>query len=314
MLKGAAAAFSPGHVTGIFYIPELPDDPLYRSSLGAGFSVHMGVKTEVNLEEGDGFKKTIYINGKKDDRAIVSERTTDLFFARTGITPKGKLVVRHHIELPQGSGFGTSGAGVLSLSLALNQLYDTGLSATEAAQPAHVAEVECKTGLGTVMGEVVGGMKLLVRRGGPGIGKIKQILYPENIRAVFLVFGPLSTPRALGNASIRESINRTGRILYRKLKAAPVLANFIKLSREFTDRAGLATERIAAVLHRLDKEALPGSMLFFGETVVSLVSEDEVDRVVRIYRDYVDYHDFTESPQIMICRIVQRGARVIEKV
>jgi len=53
MLKRTSAAFSPGHVTGLFYIPELPDNPLCRSSLGAGFSVHMGVKTEVTLEEGE---------------------------------------------------------------------------------------------------------------------------------------------------------------------------------------------------------------------------------------------------------------------
>ena len=68
-----------------------------------------------------------------------------------------EIIVEHHVEVPLGAGFGTSGAAALSLALALNEALSLGLSKIEAAQLAHVAEVECKTGLGTVIAETFGG-------------------------------------------------------------------------------------------------------------------------------------------------------------
>jgi mevalonate kinase len=56
-----------------------------------------------------------------------------------------EVTVDHHLEVPIGAGFGTSGAAALSLALALNNIFGLGMSKAEAAQIAHVAEIKCKT-------------------------------------------------------------------------------------------------------------------------------------------------------------------------
>ena len=77
---------------------------------------------------------------------------------------------------PSVAGFGSSGGGALSLALALNEAADAGLTRVEAAQIAHVAEIECKTGLGSVFAAERGGFGILTKPGAPGIGE--ALSYP----------------------------------------------------------------------------------------------------------------------------------------
>src|ERR671920_2526728 len=83
--------------------------------------------------------------------------------------------IKHETNIPIGFGLGSSGAGALSLSYALNQALDTGLSRSQAAQVAHQAEIACNTGLGTVIAEFAGGFEMRTRVGAPGIGYVSKI-------------------------------------------------------------------------------------------------------------------------------------------
>jgi len=93
---------------------------------------------------------------------------------------KFEIIIKHSINVPIGAGFGTSGAAALSLALALNEVFDLGMSKIEAAQLAHIAEVECKTGLGTVAAETFGGLEIRVKPGWNRKGKAHT--YLEGLR------------------------------------------------------------------------------------------------------------------------------------
>lgn len=258
----------------------------------------------MSLETGRSPKRRVTINGHEVAQAPVSDRVAELFFDATGREQAGRLLVEHDVTVPQGSGFGSSGAGALSLALALNALYSTGLSRVEAARLAHVAEVECRTGLGTVMGELVGGMKILVEPGAPGIGRTVPIPYPPGLKVLFLVFGPHSTAAALRDPGLRAAIDRAGRACHGELLADPSPELFMDCSRRFAERIGLIPERLRPVLAALERAGLPGSMLMFGEVVFSLVAEERVPALLELFED------FRDNAYTLVCDIEDKGAEV----
>ncbi len=300
-----AKAFSPGHITGLFFMCLGHEDPLFNGSLGAGVSLSRGVTTHVSCDEAFSKGISISINGQKRSDAIVSKKVLDLFFSGTGLSLNGRLRVNHVIDIPQGSGFGSSGAAALSLSIALNELFKTNISIIEAAQIAHVAEIECSTGLGTVLGEMAGGLKISTVPGAPGIGKTKPISYSENLSAIFLTFGKYPTSSALKNPDIRETINSNGRKYLEKLEASPSLSNFLYYSREFADSINLISSRVRGVLDDLDIADIMGSMLMFGEAVFTIVDNERLEKVVSIYKKHI------KTASIMTTTVSEDGGYLI---
>ena len=78
---------------------------------------------------------------------------------------------------------------------------------------AHVAEVQCKTGLGTVGPLMLGGCVITVEPGAPGISIIDRIPISGDYVVVAGVFGPTPTKQVLSSAEKRREINRWGRRL-----------------------------------------------------------------------------------------------------
>ena len=246
------AAYAPGHVTGIFFIDDLDTDPLKRGSLGAGFSIDLGVTTQISTT--DSFPKPglstgprFILNGEPSELDVSATLYTYFIESQPNL-PYTELTISHKIDLPQGSGFGTSGAGALSLAMALNRWYGLPFTNDEAAQFAHRAEVECKTGLGTVIGEYYGGFEIRTHTGAPGIGRIKQIPYPEDLRAVFAVRGPYSTSKALSTQAVRDMVNLHGKKALDGLQRDPSVSNFLRYSRQFAEGTGLFTPWITDIL------------------------------------------------------------------
>jgi pantoate kinase len=167
-----ATTFSPGHITGFFQICDHSMDPLLKGSRGAGVSLTHGVTTRVSIQKSPKTFVNIGINGNITKSAEVSEHVIKTFLSR--IEENYIVSVEHTVTIPIGSGYGTSGAGALSLALALNKVFNLGLTRIEAAQVAHIAEVKCKTGLGTVIAETYGGLEIRTKPGAPGIGEIKK--------------------------------------------------------------------------------------------------------------------------------------------
>jgi pantoate kinase len=259
----SATAFSPGHVTGFFSIRP-HSDPLHHGSLGAGFSLALGTTTRVRRSGVD----SVRLNGKALD-ATVSQVVLRLFRTRTGWSPP--VSVDHQTPLPVGCGFGTSGAGALSLALALNELAGTPLTTDQAGSLAHLAEIECGTGLGTVLGESYGGFKASLEPGAPGVGKVQTLPTPEGLTAVFVVLGPLATPAMLGNPAIREAVNREGEALRLALLAAPDWRTFLALSVRFGSQTALVGPQLTAFQAHLASQGWTAPMLMFGNGLFTLV-------------------------------------------
>ena len=321
-------AFSPGHVTGLFYMRDLEDDPLYCGSLGAGFSIVKGAQTSVSLFSRKQKANEISINSIKNLDTPVSVKIMELFFNKTGIAGEG-IKVEHKIETPQGAGFGSSGAGALSLVFALNRLYGDPLSALQASQIAHSAEVLCKTGLGTVMCETLGGVKILVRPGAPGIGVTVSIPYPEGLYAMFVVYGPLSTRDALSDPEIRRKITEGGKKYHSLIKKTPDFTSFLKYSREFAESTGIIPVSVRKIMDRLDKNKINCSMLMFGEGTFSIFPKKDLPVIRKITEGIIEdlkienlkvedpdinsSADFIKKPYLFFSNIAKGGVSIVSE-
>jgi pantoate kinase len=217
-----------------------------------------------------------------------------------------KILVDHYTEVPLGAGFGTSGAAALSLALALNKVLGLSLSRIEAAQLAHVAEIECKTGLGTVIAETFGGGEIRVKPGAPGVGEIKEIPIPNDMMIASLVFGPSSTKNFLADQRTRKLVNELGGKLVDKLVKEPTITNFLKLSRQFAEHIGLVTDKTRKALDLANHTSFVCSIPIFGEAVFTLGKRESFREL------FETFHKYGLDGQILVSEIDFEGARVLE--
>ncbi|MDH5461819.1 MAG: GHMP kinase [Candidatus Bathyarchaeota archaeon] len=298
-------AFSPGHITGFFQICDQTTELLLQGSRGAGISISNGVTTKIRVRSSSQSSFEIRINGTPTKSATVSEYVINSFLARGG--KDYEIFVDHAVTVPIGSGLGSSGAGALSLALALNEALNLGLSRMEAAQIAHIAEVKCKTGLGTVIAETFGGAEIRVAPGAPGIGKITPIPLNDDYAVVCLNLGNLSTKKILSDTKFRHRINKSGEKLVDKLIAHPTPANFMTFSRNFAEELGLISPRVRKIFTETDRTSITCSMVMFGETIFSLIKRNETKEIFEVFGRHArsNYSPF-------ITEIDFKGARLVE--
>jgi pantoate kinase len=296
-----AKAFSPGHITGFF---EVPHDTycfnfLHKGSKGAGFSIERGIETTAYLYESTKPQYQIWINGVKSRNAEVSKWVIEKYLK---LADRPYFIRIHHdVEIPIGFGLGSSGAAALSLSYALNQALDTGLSRSQAAQVAHNAEIACNTGLGTVIAEFAGGFEMRTSVGAPGIGSVSKINLDKNYRAVVLCLAPILTRSFLTNR-INE-INGLGGIMLTKLSASKSVDDFLKMSRRFAEMLGLAEGRCKRPIAALKARGIESSVALFGQTVFTVISQARAEEAAAVLRDY--------GGTLIVCSIDSVGARVL---
>jgi pantoate kinase len=301
-----ARAFAPCHITGFFQIFDDTAKALDAGSKGAGVSLSLGVETLVEAKHSDKNRSRIYINDVLSEDAIVSEHVLHIFGSRFKEMTGLDIVVEHRTELKLGAGLGTSGAAALSLALALNEAYSSGLSKTEAAQVAHEAEVECKTGLGTVIAETFGGAEIRIKPGAPGIGKIRQIEVPQDTKIACLVFGPLSTRKLLSDFETRKRVNELGGKLVDRLVEDPSIVNLMELSRQFAEHVGLITDKVRNVLNLADNANFVCSMPMFGESVFTLTQQGSLQELLKIFREQ------GMGGRVIVSDVDFEGARVLK--
>ncbi len=298
-----ASAFAPGHITGFFQICDGSDDPLMKGSRGAGFSIDRGVHTRVLVEPADRDAVTVIMNGVVTKEAVVSENVVRRMLSKA--EEAMRVEVNHTIQTPIGAGFGSSGGGAITIALALNEALGLGLSYVEAARVAHVAEIECKTGLGSVFAATEGGFGVLYRPGAPGIGEALKYDRSDELAAVYMHFGPISTSEALSDPVLRRRINDLGGRFVDEIKGDLGSSRFMTLSRRFTDYVGIATPRLRVVLDKADEAGVPSTMAMFGEAVFSLVSKEDAPTVAGVYREAAPDHE------VCMASVEERGARLL---
>ncbi len=297
------SAFAPGHVTGFFQICDTSENPLLRGSRGCGASVTQGVKTTVRVEAADENSSVIEINGEVTNEAIVSENVLDKILGY--VEQPYEVHIRHIVSTPLGAGFGSSGGGAISLAVALNEAMEAGLTFLEAAQIAHISEIECKTGLGTVFAAIDGGFGVLVNAGGPGLGEGLFYDKPDDLSVVYLHFGPMDTRRVLSDSEIRDRINSLGGKYIDIIKEDLRPDLFMELAGKFTDYVNIKTLRLSKILDDAKAESIPCAMAMFGEVAFSLIYRDEAEDIAAFYR--------SEAPdyRVDIVDVEDKGTRLI---
>lgn len=299
-----ALAFAPGHITGFFEICDNGADPLHKGSRGAGICINKGVKTLVRFIPAEKKLIKIRVNGKESSKLIVSLEIANMLLANQ---KNIKVYIDHTIEIPIGCGLGTSGAGALSLALSLNQVLNLG-SVVKMAQIAHIAEIKCKTGLGTVAGQFTSGFELRKKPGAPGIGIVEKLkISSENYNVLCLVLKKMSTARLLINKQLKKRINQIGEVCFRRFYRAPTIDMFMTLSREFAESVGLITSNVQKILNATDKKGFLCSQAMFGETIFSVVKKSFVPDLLEIFRCYA-----SKPYQIINAEIDTQGARILE--
>ena len=291
-----AKAFSPGSVTG-FYSEFRDISHLHSGSFGAGFCINRGVQTDVRIYEADSFGYEILINGNIAKEARVSEFVIQYYLKMS--SQPFFVKVTHMPQIPIGYGLGSSGAGALSLSYALNKALGTGLSDIEASQVAHCAEIYCRTGLGTVLSEFYGGFNLRVIPGAPGIGAVEKINF-DGQKIVIICLSPIYTHslqnvKRMTNEKCLENIQyilRSGELeLFFRISYLAGLLNIDKLSK-----------RSRHILEILKAYNIPCSLALFGETIFTLASKREIYEIVTP-RD--------ELGIVLECEIEKNGVRLL---
>ena len=298
-----ASAFAPGHITGFFQICDGADDPLMKGSRGAGFSIDRGVHTRVLVEPADRDAVTVIMNGVVTKEAVVSENVVRRMLSK--VEEALRVEVNHTIQTPIGAGFGSSGGGAITIALALNEALGLGLSYVEASRVAHVAEIECKTGLGSVFAATEGGFGVLYRPGAPGIGEALKYDRSDELAAVYMHFGPISTSEALSDPVLRRRINDRGGRFVDEIRGDLGPSRFMTLSRRFTDYVGIATPKMRIIMYSADEAGVPSAMAMFGEAIFSLVSKEEAPTVAEVFREAAPDHE------VCMASVEECGARLI---
>ena len=301
MSAAHSRAYSPAHITGFFRIHDHFQDLAKVGSTGAVVTLEQGVITKVSLKKSLRQRITIRINGKPLKDPNVSALVVREFVKRRG--ESWNVAVSHLCRLPIGSGYGTSGAGALGLSMALNEAMGDPVSKLEAARIAHEAEVSSRTGLGTVMAVFHGGFVVRLKPGAPGKGKIRKLAFSRFERIVSGSFGPMYTPTILSRPHLRSRVNFCGKGLAGRLLNRPRVDTFLFLSRHFSECLNLMTPRLRRLVKLMDNEGFSSSMMMIGEAVFCIVHEDLAEAVARLMR--------RTGVAPVISGISSRGARLL---
>ncbi|MFQ5940437.1 MAG: pantoate kinase [Nitrososphaerales archaeon] len=290
-------AFSPGHITGFVQFPDAQKDPLLNGSLGAGFCICKGVRTIVNIENASSSSCSILINGKLVNDAQVSRYVVDELLSL--VNDNYKIIVEHQSEIPSGYGLGSSGAAALSLAFALNQALGTPLNQIEAAQVAHKADLACRCGAGTVLAEFHGGFEMRLVAGAPGIGVLEKI--PLNDKKVVLFcLAPIPTKDFLTNRI--QLFNGIGGKMLAKLSKTRSVDDFMSMSLQFARSIGCMNYKCKVIIEDLLANGYSCSTAMFGETIFSIVKNDDVEDVKKILMKY--------NGTMLISDIENHGAKI----
>ena len=286
---GRCTAFCPSHITGFFEIPDQNNsinkknkDFLYYGSKEAGFSLTKGVTTEINIYKSQNNEIQISLNRSLVNNLEVSKWVVQYYLNNFKL-PSYFIDINHFVDVPIGYGLGTSGAAGLSLSYALNKSLGIGLSKERAAQIAHIAEISCKTGLGTVIAEFYGGLEIRTSFGAPGIGKVTKIKI-DNYKAVVLCINPILTKQVLSNYS--NNANKLGSSMIEQLLLTKDIKSFLGMAQKFADYLELTKGACERPIQELNRLGFVCSVALFGQTVFTLVKSEDVSQVASILRRF----------------------------
>jgi pantoate kinase len=310
-VKKTAKAFAPGAISSFFEIHDSqngkPIADLRRvGAIGGGFGLTKGVYTTLTAEQAEKTSVTVAINGQPST-AKTTRHVIDALLSLTN--KKYSVTVEHQIEVPVGMGFGTSAGGALTAGLALKEALCLPLTYNQIGQAAHIAEIQCLTGLGTVSSLTFGGgLILVVRAGAPGICKIDRIPIPPNYQIVVGYYKEhISKKSVLASPEKKREINGWGRKALKAILKTPTLENFLGCCWDFSQNAGFATDDLCKLVDAAKRAGAVGAAQnMIGEAVHAVVDEENALVVAEAFKRTLP------SDQVFISGIDFQGARLIK--
>lgn len=306
-----ARAFSPSGISSFF---EICDEILYGKPItdlerigarGGGFGFERGVLTEVRVEEAEKNRVQVFINAEPAPRAETTRTVAEALLLKCN--QAYSVSVKHEVAVPVGAGFGSSAAGALGTAFALSKALGLSLTCNQLGRIAHVAEVKCRTGLGTVSPLLVGGCVITVEPGAPGYSVVDRIPLTDDYCIVAGVFRPLPTKKVLASPEIKRKVNKHGRETVERILACPSLENFLRASKEFAMKSGFATSRVLRLIELAEKAGAVGAAQnMVGEAVHAVTTVENMEKVVQAFKRVLP------QEKILCGRIDFQSVRLVE--
>jgi pantoate kinase len=311
-VKLTAKAFAPAAISSFFEIHDtennVPIADLEKvGAIGGGFGLEKGVLTTVTAEEAEKNSIDVFINSKHEPKAKTTIQVIETLLAKTA--QEYAVTVEHRIEVPIGTGFGTSAGGALTAGLALKDALSLPLTYNQIGKIAHVTEIQCKTGLGTVSSLTFsGGCVLVVEPGAPGICQIDRIpISPDYVIVAGFFPSKILTKSLLSSPEKKREINHFGKKTLEAILAEPSLENFLDCCWGFSQKAGFATENIRKLVASAKKAGAVGATQnMIGEAVHAVVHEENADSVAEAFKQTLP------SQQVIVSKIDFQGARLVK--
>jgi pantoate kinase len=311
-LTKTAKAFAPGAISCFFEIHNTTADGTPITNLeqvgarGGGFGLQNGVHTEVTVEEATANHVQVFINSQPTIEAKTTENVIQTLLNHT--RKKYKVTVKHQIDVPIGMGFGTSAGGALTTGLALKEAIALPLTGNQIGKIAHIAEIQCQTGLGTVSSLTVGGGLILVTEpGAPGICQIDRIPISPDYVIVAGFYDSKIPKTILASQERKVQINHCGKKALKQILAKPTLENFLATCWEFAQKAGFATENVRQLVHLAKSAGAVGATQnMIGEAVHAVVLEENAFFVEEAFKQVLP------NGKIITAKIDFQGARLVK--
>lgn len=311
MIK-SAKSFAPAAISSFFEIRDSQDgkpiaDLEKVGAIGGGFGLEKGVTTRITAEESQKNSINIFINSKPAEQAKTTRQVIETLLGKSNV--KYAVTVEHQIETPIGTGFGTSAGGALTAGLAFREAIGLPLTYNQIGKIAHVAEIQCLTGLGTVSSLTFsGGCVLVIEPGAPGICQIDRIpISPEYMVVAGFLKSTVPKNSFLSSPVKRQEINSYGKKTLEAILAEPTLENFLECCWDFSQKTGFATKSIRQLVELAKKAGAVGAAQnMIGEAVHAVVHEENADSVAEAFKQTLP------PQQVIVSKIDFQGARLIK--
>lgn len=311
-MKKTVTTFAPSAISSFFEICDTrtdgkPIDDLTKAGArGGGFGLQKGVLTQVSVSEAKTNRVNVFINGKLAPKAVTTQAVLQVLLSK--VEQAYDVVVEHKIEVPISMGFGTSAGGALTASLALKEALNMPLTRNQIGRIAHIVEIQCQTGLGTVSAlSQLGGCVLVIEPGAPGTCIIDSIPLRPDVVIVAGVFS--STPKMdiFSSPKRRREINHWGKLTLERILDEPSIENFLSRCQEFAENTGFTTENTRKLMKLAEKAgAIGAAQNMVGEAVHALTLEKNAENLAEAFKQVLP------TERVIIAKIDSQGARLMK--
>jgi pantoate kinase len=200
-----------------------------------------------------------------------------------------KIRINHFFNVPVGCGYGASGSGALGTIFGLDYLFDLNFSFSEKGKIAHISEVENRTGLGTVCGQLGGGLGILIEPGFPCV--YERLKVPRDIKIICGSLGMIHTKSILTDPVLSPKIKEAGKKALIRLIQVPTIKTFIVESIKFVEDTEilekLHLDDVKELTNNLNKLGIIGaSMNQLGRSVYAICKKCNEKRVLDVFDSF----------------------------